>query len=87
MIHTPGHTEGGCCLLFADEKVLLTGDTLFVGSIGRTDLPGGSLPDLERSIRTRLFTLDPGVVFYPGHGPSGTIGEERRSNPFVGESA
>jgi glyoxylase-like metal-dependent hydrolase (beta-lactamase superfamily II) len=85
VIHTPGHTAGGCCLFFADDKVLLTGDTLFRGSIGRTDLPGGSMEQIARSIRERLFTLGDDVVFYPGHESSGTIGVERRTNPFVGD--
>lgn len=85
VIHTPGHTPGGCCLFFPVQKVLLTGDTLFAGSIGRTDLPGGSMPEIKRSIRDRLFPLGDEVVFYPGHGPSAKLGHERRTNPFVGE--
>lgn len=87
VLHTPGHTAGGCCLFFPDEKVLFTGDTLFVGSIGRTDLPGGSMPQLLDSIRRRLFPLGDDVRFHPGHGPSGALGQERQSNPFVGEHA
>jgi glyoxylase-like metal-dependent hydrolase (beta-lactamase superfamily II) len=86
IIHTPGHSQGGCCLLFASEKILFTGDTLFAGAIGRTDFTGGSLPMLERSIREKLFTLDDEIVFYPGHGPSQVLGEEKIINPFVGES-
>lgn len=85
VIHTPGHTPGGCCLLLRQEGVLFTGDTLFAGSVGRTDFPGGSWEQLERSIRGRLFPLGDEVEFHPGHGPSSTLGEERRSNPFVGE--
>jgi glyoxylase-like metal-dependent hydrolase (beta-lactamase superfamily II) len=87
VIHTPGHTPGGVCLWFPASKVLLTGDTLFDGSVGRTDLPGGDWPSIERSIRERLFPLGDDVRFYPGHGPSGLLGDERRHNPFVGEDA
>ncbi len=85
VIHTPGHSIGSCCLHFEEDRTLLVGDTLFAGSVGRTDLPGGSFDDLERSIRERLFTLGDDVRFFPGHGPGGTIGDERRTNPFVGE--
>ncbi len=85
VLHTPGHTPGGICLFFPEEKALLTGDTLFRGSIGRTDLPGGDARALLSSIRERLFGLGDEVVFYPGHGPSGTLGLERRMNPFVGD--
>jgi glyoxylase-like metal-dependent hydrolase (beta-lactamase superfamily II) len=85
VIHTPGHTPGSCCLLFPEAKVLFTGDTLFAGSVGRTDLPGGDPGALQASIRERLFGLGDDVRFHPGHGPGGTIGEERRSNPFVGD--
>jgi hydroxyacylglutathione hydrolase len=86
VIHTPGHSAGSCCLHFPDEKIVFTGDTLFAGSVGRTDLPGGDFDALHRSIQSRLFTLGDDVRFHPGHGPSGTIGDERRSNPFVGEA-
>jgi hydroxyacylglutathione hydrolase len=85
ILHTPGHTAGGCCLFFPDARVAFTGDTLFAGSVGRTDLPGGDFLALERSIKERLFPLGDDVQFFPGHGPGSTIGEERRSNPFVGE--
>jgi glyoxylase-like metal-dependent hydrolase (beta-lactamase superfamily II) len=87
VIHTPGHTAGGLCLFFPEEKVLFTGDTLFAGSIGRTDLPGGDSEVLLRSIRERLLGLGDAVEFYPGHGPGGSLGEERRHNPFVGLGA
>lgn len=83
VIHTPGHTAGSCCLFFPGEKVVFTGDTLFAGSVGRTDLPGGDVDRLLDSIRERLFTLGDDVRFHPGHGPGGLIGEERRTNPFV----
>jgi glyoxylase-like metal-dependent hydrolase (beta-lactamase superfamily II) len=87
VIHTPGHSGGGCCLFFPDAKVLFTGDTLMAGTVGRTDLPGGDLEALLSSIRDRLFTLGDDVRFYPGHGPSGLLGDERRMNPFAGEPA
>jgi hydroxyacylglutathione hydrolase len=87
VIHTPGHSPGSICLWFAAAKVLFTGDTLFTGSVGRTDLPGGDTQALVRSIRERLFPLGDDVRFFPGHGPSGLLGEERKHNPFVGESA
>jgi len=85
VIHTPGHSAGGCSLVFPDAKVVFTGDTLFAGSVGRTDLPGGDLDALIASIREKLFPLGDDVRFFPGHGPAGTIGEERRLNPFAGE--
>jgi hydroxyacylglutathione hydrolase len=85
VIHTPGHSPGGMCL-FADGMVF-TGDTLFVGSIGRTDFPGCSYKDLEQSIRTRLYTLPGETVVFPGHNygsrPTSTIQQERRTNAFV----
>jgi hydroxyacylglutathione hydrolase len=86
VIHTPGHSPGSCCLFFPEAKVLFTGDTLFSGSVGRTDLPGGDYDALFRSIKERLFTLGDDVRFYPGHGPGGLLGDERRSNPFVGDA-
>jgi glyoxylase-like metal-dependent hydrolase (beta-lactamase superfamily II) len=86
ILHTPGHSAGSCCLWFASEDVLFTGDTLFAGSVGRTDLPGGDFDALAVSIKQRLFPLGDGVTFHPGHGPAGSIGEERRSNPFVGDA-
>jgi hydroxyacylglutathione hydrolase len=85
VIHTPGHSRGSCCLWFPDDRALFCGDTLFAASVGRTDLPGGDFGQLERSIRERLFTLGDEVRFFPGHGPGGLLGEERRLNPFVGE--
>jgi hydroxyacylglutathione hydrolase len=83
VIHTPGHSPGGVCFHSGDD--LWSGDTLFAGSVGRTDLPGGSAAELELSIRTRLFPLGDAVRVHPGHGPSTTIGRERTGNPFVGE--
>jgi glyoxylase-like metal-dependent hydrolase (beta-lactamase superfamily II) len=85
VLHTPGHSRGSCCIFFPKDRVLFSGDTLFSGSVGRTDLPGGDFGQLERSIRQRVFTLGDEVRFYPGHGPGGLVGDERRSNPFVGE--
>jgi hydroxyacylglutathione hydrolase len=81
VIHTPGHSPGGVCFRSGDD--LWSGDTLFAGSVGRTDLPGGSWDELERSIRIRLYVLGDGVRVHPGHGPSTTIGRERATNPFV----
>ena len=85
VIHTPGHSPGGVC--FHHGEWLISGDTLFAGSIGRTDLPGGSFEDLERAIRERLFVLGDALRVLPGHGPETTIGEERMHNPFVGDNA
>jgi glyoxylase-like metal-dependent hydrolase (beta-lactamase superfamily II) len=86
-IATPGHTPGGTCFYFPKDKVLVTGDTLFVGGVGRTDFPMGSWDDLEAAIRGRLFTLPDDVTFYAGHGDPGLLGKERLFNPFVGEAA
>lgn len=83
VLHTPGHTGGGCCLYFPGPKVVFVGDTLFAGSIGRTDLPGGSMKTLLASIRDQLLTLDDDVVVFSGHGPETDIGTERRTNPFL----
>ena len=85
VLHTPGHTPGGVCLRLGQR--LLVGDTLFRGSVGRTDLPGGDAAALDASIRGKLFVLPDETVCLPGHGPETTIGEERRTNPFVGERA
>ncbi len=84
---TPGHTPGGTCLWFEQDRVLLTGDTLFAGSVGRTDLAGGDFDTLVRSIRDKLFVLPDEVTFYSGHGDPGRLGDEKRSNPFVGAAA
>jgi hydroxyacylglutathione hydrolase len=83
VIHTPGHTPGGCCLYIAEEGMLISGDTLFADGVGRTDLPGGSHEQLIDSIRTRLLTLPEETKVFPGHGPSTTIGREKRSNPYI----
>jgi len=85
--HTPGHCPGGVCLQIGKQgqpgKELFVGDTLFAGSIGRTDLPGGNYDTLIRSIRTVLFAFGDDAVVHPGHGPDTTIGRERRTNPFL----
>jgi hydroxyacylglutathione hydrolase len=83
VLHTPGHTQGSICLLFPDQHLLLAGDTLFAGSIGRTDLPGGDGHQILRSLRDRLLVLPDATRVVPGHGPETTIGEERQSNPFL----
>ena len=83
ILHTPGHTEGSICLYFAAEKKLIAGDTLFAGSIGRTDLPGGSMQKILSSLHNTLLALPDETVVIPGHGPLTTIGEERETNPFL----
>jgi glyoxylase-like metal-dependent hydrolase (beta-lactamase superfamily II) len=83
VIHTPGHTRGSISLLCEAENVVFTGDTLFAGSIGRTDLPGSSFRDIMHSLRERLRCLPDETVVYPGHGESTTIGREKRMNPFL----
>lgn len=81
VIHTPGHSPGGICLLY--NGFLFTGDTLFAGSVGRSDLMGGSHNNLISSIKSRLMILDESVKVFPGHGPSSTIGNEKQYNPFI----
>jgi hydroxyacylglutathione hydrolase len=83
VLHTPGHTQGSISLHFAPLKLLVAGDTLFAGSIGRTDLPGGNYDQIIDSIHTRLLALPDETKVVPGHGPASTIGVERRSNPFL----
>ncbi len=83
VLHTPGHTEGGCCFYSEEEKVLFSGDTLFCQSVGRTDFPRGSMSQLIRSIRDKLLPLPDDVKVYPGHMGVTTIGMERRGNPFI----
>lgn len=83
VIATPGHSLGGVCYYVPESGFVVTGDTLFRGSIGRTDLPGGNHSQLIHSIRTQLLTLPPSTVVYPGHGPSSTIAAEARSNPYL----
>jgi hydroxyacylglutathione hydrolase len=83
VMHTPGHTEGSTCLHFTREKKLIAGDTLFAGSIGRTDLPGGSFEKIMKSLHQTVLSLPDDTVVIPGHGPVTSIGEERESNPFL----
>jgi hydroxyacylglutathione hydrolase len=83
ILHTPGHTEGSICLYFEPEKKLIAGDTLFAGSIGRTDLPGGSMEKIMRSLHNTVLGLPDETIVIPGHGPMTTIAEERKSNPFL----
>jgi glyoxylase-like metal-dependent hydrolase (beta-lactamase superfamily II) len=83
VMHTPGHTEGSICLYFPAHRKLIAGDTLFAGSIGRTDLPGGSYKKIMDSLKGRVLALPDETIVVPGHGPGTTIGEERESNPFL----
>jgi hydroxyacylglutathione hydrolase len=83
VIHTPGHTEGSICVYFPAEKKLIAGDTLFAGSIGRTDLPGGSMEKIMRSLHNQVLALPDETEVVPGHGPMTTIGEERETNPYL----
>ncbi|HBG45872.1 MAG TPA: MBL fold metallo-hydrolase [Deltaproteobacteria bacterium] len=85
VIHTPGHTKGGVCLYMKEDKLLFTGDTLFAGSIGRTDFEGGSMDEIMDSIMRKILPLGDSVRVFPGHGPSSTIGEEKEINPFIVE--
>ena len=82
-IHTPGHTEGGCCYYIGEEHVLFSGDTLFHNSIGRTDLPTGSGSELVRSVREKLLVLPEDTRVYPGHMEETTISHEKKYNPFI----
>lgn len=83
VLFTPGHTPGGLCFFVPDDKILFSGDTLFQGSVGRTDFPGGNAETLFHAIRTKIFTLDADVKVYPGHGPATTVGDEQRFNPYL----
>jgi hydroxyacylglutathione hydrolase len=83
VMHTPGHTQGSVCLYFPLQQKLIAGDTLFAGSIGRTDLPGGSYEGIMSSLHQRVLSLPDETEVTPGHGPMTTIGEERSNNPFL----
>jgi hydroxyacylglutathione hydrolase len=83
VMHTPGHTEGSVCLYMEPEKTLIAGDTLFAGSIGRTDLPGGSFEKIMSSLHERVLALPDETVVVPGHGPMTSVGDERETNPFL----
>ena len=82
-IATPGHTAGSCCYYFEDAGILVSGDTLFQESVGRTDLPTGNMRTLVNSVKEKLFVLPDGTKVYPGHGDSTTIGYEKKYNPFI----
>lgn len=86
VFHCPGHTPGHVVFLYQDQKVAWVGDVLFQGSIGRTDFPRGNHEELVASIREKLFPLGDDITFIPGHGPTSTFGQERRTNPFVADS-
>lgn len=83
IIHTPGHTCGGCCYYYQEEGILISGDTLFYQSVGRSDFPTGSMGTLVHSIREKLFCLPDDVMVYPGHNDATCIGDEKKYNPFV----
>lgn len=83
VLHTPGHTIGSCCFYLEEEKVLFSGDTVFLESVGRTDFPTGNGRKLVESIRTKIFALPPEVQIYPGHGPETNVAYEMQNNPFV----
>jgi glyoxylase-like metal-dependent hydrolase (beta-lactamase superfamily II) len=83
IIHTPGHTPGSTCFYVPEDEILLTGDTLFQRSVGRSDLPGGNADQLAASIRGKLYALPEETTVYPGHGPSTSVGQEKLQNPFV----
>lgn len=87
IIHTPGHSPGGICLYSADDGVLFSGDTLFAGSVGRSDFPGGDHALLIDRIKHKLLILPETTRVYPGHGPTTTLGAEQRQNPFLQENA
>jgi glyoxylase-like metal-dependent hydrolase (beta-lactamase superfamily II) len=82
IVHTPGHTPGGCCLWFEEDGLLISGDTLFADSVGRTDLPGGDWPEMRASL-AKLRGLPDALIVIPGHGPTTTLGAEKRGNPYL----
>ena len=82
-LHVPGHCPGSLVYYCPEEKAAWTGDAVFAGSVGRTDLPGGSFAVLEDAVRGRIYTLPDDVALYPGHGPATSVGEEKSSNPFI----
>ena len=83
VIHTPGHSRGGCCFYFKDMNTVFSGDTIFMYSVGRSDLPGGDQDALIKSINEKIMTLPPDTVIYPGHGPSTTVADEKCGNPYL----
>lgn len=85
VIHVPGHSQGGVAFYSQEDQLLIAGDSLFLGSVGRTDLPGGNHEQLITAIKEKLMILDPKVKVYCGHGPETTIGTEKKSNPFLNQ--
>ncbi len=83
VVYTPGHADGSVCFICDEEELVFVGDVLFLGSIGRTDLPTGDFKMLTQNIKSKLFTLAPTYTVYPGHGPTTTIGYEKMNNPFL----
>ena len=83
IIHTPGHTRGGCCYYAEEDKILFSGDTIFMESIGRTDLPTGNERELLASVRNKILTLPDDVRIYPGHGPETSVAYEAANNPYA----
>jgi len=83
VIHTPGHTPGGICLYSEKDGIIFVGDTIFAGSVGRTDFPNGNMKQLIEGIKHKLLTLPENTIAYPGHGPETTIGQEKAENPFL----
>ncbi len=83
-IHTPGHTEGSCCYYIDSMRALISGDTLFEGSVGRTDLPTGSMAEMRRTLTEKIEPMDDDITVYPGHGGYTTIGDEKKWNPYMG---
>jgi hydroxyacylglutathione hydrolase len=81
--HVPGHCPGNVLFYFPVQRAAFVGDAIFAGSVGRTDLPGGSMEELERSIREKIFTLPPATTLYPGHGPATRVDTEQQTNPYV----
>lgn len=81
--HVPGHSPGNIAIYFPEEECCVVGDAIFAGSVGRPDLPGGDWPTLERSIKTQLYTLPDATILYPGHGPITSVGQEKKTNPYV----
>ncbi|MFA6716217.1 MAG: MBL fold metallo-hydrolase, partial [Victivallaceae bacterium] len=83
LIETPGHSPGGVCYYFKQIPAVFVGDTIFRGSVGRSDLPGGSHEQLINSIKSKLMTLPEDLKLYPGHGPATTVGSEKKYNPYL----
>jgi len=83
VLHTPGHTPGGCCFYCETENVIFTGDSLFRGSIGRTDFPGGNTHNLIEALLNKVLTLPEATAIYPGHGPSSSVSYEQNNNPYL----